>query len=219
MWSKKHLLIVLIISTAIFVIAIAFGQAWWQSLIYSIGFLLIISVIFGGGGMLLPEGLLGGRSSKQHFEPGSKDDFFEKMDTDLRDFSDQPKATTEDIHWLTEYTRLMKGIGELVFIVHDSVKSGDRIKQLRAFQGAIKDIPRLITAFKNIPTDLALLDKDTITRQTEGFDLYLAACCKFSEAIEKSNGELASDAAKQINNALDMTGIIQKTPTVPREMV
>jgi len=222
MWSKKWLLIVLIVALVIFGGSLAFGLPWWQALLISIVFLLIAAVVFGGGGLLIPEGLFGmgfHRGLPGRFQVGEssegtgktdKDVFLEKMDSELAAFSAQPETTTEDIHWMTEYTRVMKGVGELVHEVHESVKSKDRAKQSRAFRGVVKDLPRLISQFKDISELELLKDKRTMKRQTQGLDLYLLGCSNFAEALEKGDGELAGQAALQINKALDLLDIIEK---------
>jgi len=47
-------------------------------------------------------------------------------------------------------------------------------------------------------------------------DLYLLACSDFAEALEKGDGELAGQAATQINKALDLLDIIEKPPATTR---
>ena len=42
-------------------------------------------------------------------------------------------------------------------------------------------------------------------------DLYLAACSSFAEAMEKGDGNLAGDAAIQINKALNRLDIMDKS--------
>jgi len=225
MWSKKWLLIILIVALVIFGGSLAFGLPWWQALLISIVFLLIAAVVFGGGGLLIPEGLFGmGFHSRlpRRFQVGEPSEgtgktdeaaFLERMDSELAEFSAQAGATTEDIHWMTEYTRVMKRVGELVYDVHESVKSKDKAKQSRAFREVVKELPRLISQFKDIPELGLLKDKRTMKRQAQGLDLYFLACSNFAEALEKGDGELAGQAALQINKALDLLDIIEKPAT------
>ena len=223
MQSKKVLYIILIVGLAIFVVSLAIGRPWWQALLFSIGFLLIAAVV-STGGLLIPEGLFGGRllrrpparKSTEATEATGKAAFLKRMDADLAEFSAQPESTTEDIHWMTEYTRVMKEVGELVYEVHESVKSKDRAKQSRAFREVVKELPRLISQFNDIPELTTLKDKKTMKHQAQGMDLYLMACSNFAEAIETSDGELAGQAAIQINEALNLLEIIEKPPATSR---
>ncbi len=223
MGSKKTLYIVLIVGLAIFVISLAIGRPWWQALIFSIGFLLLAAIVTSRG-LLIPEGLFGGRPFDRRL-PGrallgkpsegtdktDKAAFLERMDSELAEFSAQPEATTEDVHWMTEYTRVMKGVGELAYAVHESMKSKDRAKQSRAFREVAKELPRLISQFEDIPELTTLKDKKTMRRQAQGLDLYLLACSNFAEALERSDGELAGQAAIQINKALNLLDIVDKS--------
>ena len=226
MRSKKILLIILIIAVAIFIISWAIGRPVWQALIFSIAFLLIAAVV-SSSGLLIPEGLSGlfGMRLPRRFQVGKPSEgtdktdkavFLERMDSELAEFSAQAGATTEDIHWMTEYTRVMKGVGELVHEVHESVKSKDRAKQSRAFREVVKELPRLISQFKDIPELKLLKGKKTMKRQAQGLDLYLLACSDFAEALETSDGELAGEAAMQIGKALDLLSIIEKPPATSR---
>jgi len=228
MGSKKTLYIVLIVGLAIFVVSLAIGRPWWQALLFGIGFLLVAAIVTSRG-LLIPEGLFGGglfgrrpfdrrflRKPTEATEATGKAAFFERMDLAFAEFSAQPEATTEDIHWMTEYTRVMKGVGELVYEVHESVKSKDRAKQSRAFRAVVKELPRLISQFNDIPELTTLKDKNTMKHQAQGLDLYLAACSSFAEAIEQSDGELAGQAAIQINEALNLLDIIEKSPATSR---
>ncbi len=226
MRSKKVLLIVLIIALAIFIGSLAFGLQWQYALLFSVGFLLVAAIVTSSG-LLIPEGVLGlfemrlprrfriGKPSEDT-DKTDKAVFLERMDSELAEFSAQAGATTEDIHWMTEYTRVMKGVGELVHEVHESVKSKDRAKQSRAFRGVVKELPRLISQFKDIPELKLLKDKKTMERQAQGIDLYLLACSNFAEALETSDGELAGEAAMQISKALDLLDIIAKSPATSR---
>ena len=220
MGSKKVLSIILIVGFAIFVISLAIGRPWWQALLFSIGFLLIAAVV-SSSGLLIPEGLFEMRLPRR-FQVGKPSEgtdktdkaaFLERMDSELTEFSAQPEATTEDIHWMTEYTRVMKGVGELVYEVHEGVRSKDRVKQLRAFRGAVKQLPYLISEFKNLPEPTALKRQKTMERQVQGMDLYFLACSNFAEALETSDGELAGEAAMQISKALDLLDIMEKPST------
>ncbi len=223
MRSKKVLFIVLIIALAIFVISWAIGRPVWQALVFSIAFLLIAAII-SSRGLLIPEGLFEMRLPRRFrigkpSEDTDKTDkavFLERMDSELAEFSAQAGATTEDIHWMTEYTQVMKGVGDLVHEVHESVKSKDRAKQSRAFRGVVKELPRLISQFKDIPELKLLKDKKTMKRQAQGLDLYLSACSDFAEALGTSDGELAGEAAMQISKALDLLDIIAKSPATSR---
>ncbi len=226
MGSKKTLFIILIIGLVIFIVSLAIGRPLWQAALFSIAFLLIAAIVTSRG-LLIPEGLFEMRLPRRPPFRKSPEDadktgeaakaaFLERMDSELTDLSTQPEATTEDIHWVTEYTRVMKGVGELVYEVHESVKSKDRAKQLRAFRGAVKELPRLISQFKDIPELKLLKDKKTMKRQTQGLDLYLLGCSNFAEALETSDGELAGEAAMQISKALDLLSIIEKPPATTR---
>ena len=220
MESRKTLYIILIVGFIIFIISLVIGRPWWQALLFSIAFLLIAAIVTSRG-LLIPEGLFDRRLPRR-FQVGKPSEgtdktdkaaFLERMDSELAEFSAQPEATTEDIHWMTEYTRVMKGVGELVHEVHESVKSKDRVKQLRAFRGAVKQLPYLISEFKNIPEPTAPERQKTMKRQAQGLDLYLAACSDFAEALETSDGELAGQAAMQISKALDLLDIMEKPST------
>ena len=220
MRSKKILYIILIVALAIFIISLAIGRPWWQAALFSIGFLLIAAIV-SSRGLLIPEGLFEMRLPRR-FQIGKPSEgtdktdkaaFLERMDSELAEFSAQAGATTEDIHWMTEYTRVMKGVGELVHEVHESVKSKDRAKQSRAFREVVKELPRLISQFKDIPELTLLKDKGTMKCQAQGLDLYLLACSDFAEALETSDGELAGEAAMQISKALDLLDIMEKPST------
>ncbi|MFC1984589.1 hypothetical protein ACFLU0_01055 [Chloroflexota bacterium] len=223
MRSKKALYIILIVALAVFIISWAIGRPVWQALIFSIGFLLIVAVV-SRSSLLIPERLLAMRFPRrfQVGEPsggtGKTDEaaFLERMDSALAEFSAQAGATTEDIHRMTEYTRVMKGVGELVYEVHESVKSKVKEKQSRAFRVAVKELPRLISQFKDIPELTLLKDKKTMKRQAQGLDLYLLACSDFAEALGKSDGELAGRAATQISKALDLLDILGEPLTTTR---
>jgi hypothetical protein len=220
MGSSKTLYIVLIVGFIIFIISLVIGRPWWQALLFSIGFLLIAAIVTSRG-LVIPEGLFGGRLFDRRLprrppagkptEGTDKTDkaaFLERMDSELAEFSAQPEATTEDIQWMTEYTRVMKGVGELVHEVHESVKSKDRVKQLRAFRGAVKQLPSLISEFKDIPEPITPKRQKSMKRQSQGMDLYLLGCSNFAEALETSDGELAGEAAMQISKALDLLDIM-----------
>lgn len=228
MRSKKTVYIILIIGFVIFIVSLVIGRPWWQAALFSIGFLLVAAIV-NSPGLLIPEGLLGGRPfGRRPFGrrlPGrppvgkpteatdrtDKEDFLERMDLALTEFSAQPEATTEDIHWMTEYTRVMKEVGELVYAVHESVRSKDRVKELRAFREVAKELPRLIRQFEDIPELAIPKRRKVIEQQTQGLDLYLAACSDFVEALETSDGELAGEAAMQINKALKLLDLMDKS--------
>jgi len=224
MGSKKTLYIILIVGLVIFIVSFAIGRPWWQALLFSIVFLLVAAIVTSRG-LLIPEGLFGGLFGGRSFDrrfPGrpparksteatGKEDFLKRMDSALADLSAQPEATTEDIHWMTESTRVMKGVGELVYDVHESVLSKDRAKQARAFREVVKQLPRLISEFENIPEPITPKRQKTMKRQAQGMDLYLLACSNFAEALETSDGELAGEAANQINEALNLLDLMDKS--------
>jgi len=215
MRSKIILSIILLVGLAIFVISLAIGRPLWQAALFSIGFLLVAAIV-SSPGLLIPEGLFGMRLPRRPPvgkppEAASKEDFFKRIDLALTEFSAQPEATTEDVRWMTEYTRVMKEVGELVYEVHESVKSKDRAKQLRAFRKVVKELPRLISQFKDIPELAIPKRRKAIEQQTQGLDLYLEACSDFTEALETSDGELAGEAAMQISKALNLLDIMDKS--------
>ena len=220
MRSKKTLFIILIIGLVIFIISLAIGRPLWQAAVFSIGFLLVAAIV-STSGLLIPEGLFGGGLFGRRLpgrpptgkprEATDKAAFLKRMDSTLADLSAQPGAKTEDILWMTESTRVMKGVGELVYEVHSSVLSKDRAKQLRAFREATKQLPYLISEFKNIPEPTTPKRQRTMERQARGMDLYLEACSDFAEALETSDGELAGQAAMQINEALDLLDLMDKS--------
>jgi len=218
MRSNKTLFIILVVGLIIFVVSLAIGRPWWQAALFSIGFLLVAAIV-SSSGLLIPAALfdrrLPGRpptgKPTEATDRTDKENFLEGMESALAEFSAQPEATTEDIHWMTEYTRVMKKVGELVYEVHESVRSKDIAKQLRAFREAVKELPRLISQFEDIP-ELAIPNKrKVIKQQTQGLDLYLAACSDFIEALETSDGELAGQAAIQINKALNLLDLMDKS--------
>ena len=213
MGSKKTLYIVLIVGLAIFVISLAIGRPPWQAALFSVGFLLVAAVV-STRGLLIPEGLFSRRLPRRPPEATDKAGFLKRMDSELTEFSAHPVTTTEDLHWMTEYTRVMKGVGELVYKVHENVRSKDKAKQSRAFREAVKKLPRLISEFKNIPEPTAPKRQKTMKRQAQGMDLYLLACSNFAEAIETSDGNLAGEAAIQINKALNLLDIMDKSRLV-----
>ena len=223
MRSSKILTIILVVGFIIFVVSFAIGRPWWQALLFSIGFLLVAAIVTSRG-LLIPEGLLEMRLPRRFqvrkpteaTDKTDKEVFLERMDLALTEFSAQSEATTEDIHWMTEYTRVMKEVGELVYAVHESVRSKDRVKELRAFKEVTKELPRLISQFENIP-ELAIPKRQkVIEQQTQGLDLYLAACSDFVEALETSDGELAGEAAMQISRALDLLDVMDKSQLLRR---
>ncbi len=224
MGSKKNLFIILIIGLVIFIVSLAIGRPLWQAALFSIVFLLIAAIV-SSTGLLVPERLFGRRpsgrppvgKSSEAIDNADKVAFFERMDSELAEFSAQPEATTENIHWMTEYTRVMKEVGELAYTVHESVRSKDRAKQSRAFREVVKELPRLISQFNDIPELATLKDKRTMKRQIEGMDLYLAACSNFAESLEKGDGNLAGEAALQINKALDFLDIMDKSQLLRRK--
>ncbi len=216
MGSRKTLNIVLIVGFIIFIVSLVFVP-WWQALLFSIGFLLVAAIVTSPG-LLIPKGLfdrrLPGRPpAGKPTEATDKAEFLKRMESVLADLSAQPGAKTEDAQWITEYTLAMKGVGELAYTVHEGVRSKDRVKQLRAFRGAVKQLPYLISEFKNIPEPMTPKRQKTMERHVQGMDLYLLGCSNFAEALETSDGELAGLAAKQINDALNLLDIMDKFPT------
>lgn len=208
MRSKKTLFIILIIGLVIFIVSWAIiGRPWGQAVLFSIGFFLVVAIL-SSRGLLIPEKLFDRGPSNRPQEATNKEDFLKGMDSDLVGFSAQPKATTEDIHWMTEYTRVMKEVGELVHEVHKSVKSKDKVKQSRAFRRVAKELPRLISQFKDIPELAIPRRQKTMKRQAQGMDLYLVACSNFAEALERGDGNLAGRAALQMNKALNRLDIV-----------
>ena len=218
MGSKKTLYIILLVGLSIFVMSLAIGRPVWQAALFGIGFLLVAAIV-STRGLLIPEGLFGRRlpgrpPAGKPPEATDKAEFLESMDLVLTEFSAQPEATTEDIHWMTEYTRVMKRVGELAYEVHESVRSKDMSKQSRTFREVVRELPRLISQFNDIPELTTLKDKKTMKRQAQGMDLYLLACSNFAEALETSDGELAGEAAIQINKALNLLDIMDKSQLV-----
>jgi hypothetical protein len=136
------------------------------------------------------------------------------VESALADSTKKRGAKIEDAQWMTEYTRVMKGVGELVYEVHESVRSKDRAKELQAFKEAVKQLPYLISEFKNIPEPKTPKRQKTVEQQGRGLDLYLLGCSNFAEALETSDGDLAGLAAKQISDALDLLDLMDKfSPT------
>jgi len=210
MGSKKVLSIILIVGFAIFIVSWAIGRPMWQALIFSIGFLLIAAVVTSRG-LLIPERLLGKGRHEESTEVTGKESFHKKMDLMLADLSTQPGATTEDAKWMTEYTQVMKEVSELVYAVHESVRSRDRVKELRAFRAVAKELPRLISQFEDMPELTIPERREAIEQQRQGLDLYLEACSDFTEALETSDGKLAGQAAMQINEALTLLDLMDKS--------
>jgi hypothetical protein len=82
----------------------------------------------------------------------------------------------------------------------------------------IKELPHLISQFKNIP-ELAIPDKQkSMKHQIEGMDLYLVASTNFTKALEKSDGNLAGQAAMQINKALNRLDVMGKSSDGPNSI-
>lgn len=219
MRSRKILLIILIVGLVIFVASLAIGRPLWQAALFGIGFLLI-AAIASSRGLVIPETLFGRRfpgspPAGKPIEATGKAEFLERMDSALADLSAQSGVETEDVRWMTEYTRIMKEVGELAYGVHESVRSKDQAKELRAFREAVRQLPYLISELKNIPEPTTPKRQKTMERQAQGMDLYLLACSNFAEALEISDGELAGEAAKQINEALYLLNIIDRPTAIP----
>jgi predicted nucleic acid-binding protein len=219
MRSRKMLLIILLVGLAIFVVSWAIGRPLWQAALFGIGFLLI-AAIASSRGLLIPETLFsrrfpGSLSAKKPIEATDKDEFLKRMDSALADLSAQSGAETEDVQWTTEYTRIMEEVGELAYRVHESVRSKDKAEELRAFREAVKQLPYLISELKNIPEPRTPKRQKAMEHQVQGMDLYLLACSNFAEALEMSDGELAGEAAKQINEALYLLNIIDRPTAMP----
>ncbi len=215
MGSRKTLNIILIVALAIFIISWAIGRPVWQAALFGIGFLLIAAIV-SSTGLLIPEGLFGRRLPRRHSsgkprENTDKAEFLRGMESVLDGLSVESGAATEDAQWIAEYTRVMKEVGELAYEVHENVRSKDRTKQLRAFRGAAKQLPSLISEFKNIPEPITSQGQETMKRQAQGMDLYLLACSNFAKASETSDGELAGLAAEQINEALQLLNLMDKS--------
>ena len=210
MQSRKRLIVTLMIGLGIFLVSLIMGRPWWQALFLSIAFLLVSTVLMSSG-LLIPEGLFGRKHSDNPKEVTTKESVNKKMDLLLADLSTQPGTTTEDVQWLTEYTQRMKEVCDLVYAVHESVRSKDRVKELRALREVAKELPPLISQFKDMP-ELAIPERqNAIEQQIQGLDLYLEACSDFAEAIDRSDGELAIRAAKQINEAIKLLDIMDKS--------
>ena len=217
MGSKKVLYVILIVGLVIFIVSIVIGRPWWQALLFSVAFLLIAAMVTSRG-LLIPEGLFEMRLPRRRqvgkpSEGTDKAEFLKRMDGALADLSAQSGVKTEDLQWMTEYTRVMKGVGELVYEVHESVRSKDRAKELRAFREAVKQLPYLISEFKDIPEPTSPKMQKTMERQAQGMDLYLMACSNFAQALETSDAELAGLAATQINEALHLLDLMDKSST------
>ena len=215
MGSRKTLYIILIVGLVIFVVTLAIGRSLWQALLFSVMFLLIAAIV-SSTGLLIPEKLfgrrlLGRRLSEKPTESTGKAQFLKGMESVLDGLALGPGATLDDIHWMTEYVRVMKEVGELAYEVHENVQSKDRVRQLRAFRGVAKQLPSLISEFKNIPEPITSKKQETMDRQIRGMDLYLLACSTFAEAFETSDGELAGIAAEQINEALQLLNLMDKS--------
>ncbi len=224
MRSKKTLFIILIVALAIFIISWAIGRPVWQALLFSIGFLLIAAIV-STRGLLIPEGLFEMRLPRRPPFRKSPEDadktgeaakakFLGGMESTLGDLSNG--ATAEDAQWTTDYTRVMKGVGELAYEVHESVRSKDRAKQLRAFRKAVKQLPQFISEFELIPEPTTQKRQKTMRRQAQGMDLYLQGCSNFADALETSDGELAGEAAMQISKALDLLDLMAKSSATSR---
>jgi len=212
MRSQKVILIVLLVGLAIFVISLVLGRPWWQALLFGVGF-LVIAAIVSTPGLLIPEKLFDRGSSDKSPEATGKGGFLERMDSDLDELSAQPDAKVEDITWMTGYTRVMKGVAELVYEVHDSVSSRDTKRELQAFREVGKRLPHFISDLKSIPEPVTSKMRRLNRRRIEGMDLYLLACSNFAEALEKGDGDLAGQAAMQINKALDLLDIMGESLT------
>jgi len=219
MWSKKPLLIILVVALAIFIGSLVFGLQWWLALLFSIAFLLIATIVFSGGGLLIPEGLAGmvfprrlpGRPlAEKPTEATEKAEFLKKMESTLDDLSKQRETVVEDAQWMAEYARVTREVGELAYGVHQSVRSKDRTEQLRAFRGAVKQLPQFISEFQSMPEPKSKKGQKAMERQDQGMDLYLLGCSNFNEALEMSDGDLAGLAAKQITEALGLLDLMEK---------
>ena len=212
MWLRKISYIILIAGLAIFVVSLIMGRPWWQALLFGVGF-IVIAAIVSTPGLLVPEKLFGRGPSSEPREATGKAGFLERMDSELAALSAQPDAKIEDITWMTGYTRVMKGVGELVYEVHESVISKDRAKELQAFREAVKRLPHFISDLKSIPEPATPKRQRTMKRRIEGMDLYLQACSDFAKALDTSDGNLAGHAAARINKALDLLDIMGETLT------
>lgn len=211
MFAKKNILIILAICVIAFFAVLVIGQPIWMAAVASVGVLLLAAIFFSSRGLILPEGLTRRRGDEET-KADSKEDYFDKIEADLRDFSAQDKVTSEEVQWMTEYTSLLKGVGEVIFSVHEGVRAPDNRVKLQAFNNAKKELPALIARFKRIPTDLPNIDSNYIQYQTEGLELYLKGCNLFIKALEASDGNIAGEAALNINKGLNMTGIITTKP-------
>jgi len=214
---KKTLHIILIVGLIIFIIALVIGRPWWQAALFSIGFLLIAAII-SSTGLVVPERLFGRGFPERHSsgkptENTAKAKFLRGMESVLDELSLESGAATEDTQWITEYTQVVQKVGELAYEVHENVRSKDRTKQLRAFRGAVQQLPSLISEFNNVPEPITSKRRETMKRQAQGMNLYLLACSNFAEASETSDGNLAGQAAEQINEALKLLHLMDKSST------
>ncbi|MFC1897795.1 hypothetical protein ACFLX8_04455 [Chloroflexota bacterium] len=215
MRSKKMLFIVLVVAVAIFFISLVIGTTWWQAALFSIGFLLIAAIV-STRGVILPEKVFDRVTSNEPLKVAGKDGFLERMDSELADLSEQPGVKVEDITWMTGYTRVMKGVGELVYEVHESVQSKDKARELRAFREVGKRLPHFINDLESIPDPVTSERQKDKELRIEGMELYYSACSDFIEALEKGDGNLAGHAAMRINKALDLLDVMEKSSNTSR---
>lgn len=219
MGSRKTLYIVLIVGLVIFLVSLIIGRPPWQAALFGIGFLLVAAVV-SSSGLVLPKSLFGKRfpgrrSSGKTAEDTEKDIFLMGMNSVLDEFSTDSGVASEGAQWVMEYKRVMQEIGELAYEVHENVRSKDRVKLRQAFREAVKQLPNLISEFERIPDPIDPRKQEIMNRQAEGLDLYLVACSNFTKAADTEDGDLAGQAAKQINEALNLLNLMDK-PTGTR---
>ena len=111
MWAKKGLLITLVVALVILAVSLAIGRPPWQAALFSIAFFLMVALIFGSRGFIIPEALWERGFSRKPPEAGEKDDkaeFFGRMESALDELS--TGATAEGVQWMTDYMRVMRGV-------------------------------------------------------------------------------------------------------------
>lgn len=94
MGSRKTLNIILIVGLVIFIVSFAIGRPLWQAALFSVGFLLVATVVTTTG-VLIPERLfvrrLPGRSpAGKPTKATDKAEFLKRVDVNLTEFSAQP---------------------------------------------------------------------------------------------------------------------------------
>jgi hypothetical protein len=210
MWAKKPLFIVLMVAAAIFIVAFSIGRPLWEAILYGIAFLMITALVFGGTGLLIPTFLFDMPFNKSTADPEKKDEYADRLDRNLAAFSEKKGVSSEEVSRMTEYTSVMKEIGAIMYEVHEAVSSKDKDKMQESFKHAVTNLPALDSHLKAIPDLVTIMDNYLIERKQEGLELYIGGCRTFLEAFEKTSGELAIQAAPDINKAITMLDIMMK---------